>query len=130
MNMKTSHKIAVIFDVDFGMALLELADEMYVWVASSEKNDAAVKAYASQVGISKGVNDPLSSGVTKFEGVTMTPALLDTIWEHHGEYAHEPPLAEMKVIGLALDKHIIEMFEEFDFEVKSSGSTSFEAYSK
>ncbi len=67
--------------------------------------------------------NPLAHGVTKFDGTELTPDLLESIWDHHGEFAHDPPLSRMKIIGLNLDKQLTDLLEEYDLEMCSPGIT-------
>ena len=127
MSAQSSHKIAVVFDPEYGVELLKLAKEMHVWAINSEKNNDVFRAQGS---IPYNDSDPLATGITIFEGSEMTSDFLDTICEHHGEFAHEPPLSEMKIIGLDLDKALVELLEEYDYIVCSNSDREFEVVTK
>lgn len=123
-----SHKIVVVFDPNFGEKLCSLTDQFHVWVTCSKSNDQAIKNYTAQR-CKKGI-DPLAHGVTYFEGTELTPDLLESIWDHHGEYAHEPPLSEMKIIGLELDKALVDLLEVNDFNVRSHSHREIDVVTK
>jgi hypothetical protein len=124
-----SHEIAVVFDPDFGDKLCELTDKFHCWVTSSEANDQAIKSHMKQR-CQQGMN-PLAHGVTEFEGTELTSSLLEDIWDHHGEFSHDPPLSKMKIIGLKLDKRLTDLLEDYDFEVPSTeGTMEFEVVAR
>ncbi len=127
MSNQTSHKIAVVFDPEYGVELLKFAKEMHVWAINSEKNNDVFRAQGS---IPYNDCDPLATGITIFEGSEMTAGFLDTICEHHGEFAHEPPLSEMKIIGLELGKDLVVLLEEYDFNVCSHSDGEFDVVTK
>jgi hypothetical protein len=112
-----NHKIAVVFDPEFGERLCTLTENIHVWTISSQTNDKAIKAYMSQRR-SRG-DDPLAHGITEFEGTDLTPELMETIWDHHGEFTHDPPLSEMMIIGLSLRQPMIDLLYEYGFEIVS-----------
>lgn len=124
-----SNTIVVVFDPDFGERLCALTDEFHVWVTSSEPNDEAIKNHMIQRR-QQGI-DPLAHGVTKFYGTELTSDLLESIWDHHGEFADDPPLSRMRMIGLKLDKQLTDLLEDYDFEVCSpSGTCGFDVITK
>ncbi len=127
MSNRPNHKIAVVFDPEYGVELLKLATEMHVWAINSEKN---YDVFRDQGSIPYIESDPLATGITIFEGTELTPDLLDSIWDHHGEYAHEPPLSEMKIVGLELDKDLVDLLEDYDFNVCSHSDGEFVVVTK
>jgi hypothetical protein len=112
-----NHKIAVVFDPSCGDKLSELMKKFHVWVTRSENNDEVIKRYIEQL-----ESDPMPHGITKFEGTELTPELLENIWDHHGEFAHDPPLSEMIFIGLELQESTIDLLEDFGFKINSHGN--------
>ncbi len=120
-------KIAVVFDPDFGEKLCPLFEKFHVWVTFSKSNDQAINKYLAQKRKEIG---PLAHGITQFEETELTPDLLDEIWEHHGEYSQDPPLSAMKIIGLELDRAIVDLLEEYDFKVCSHSAGEFDVVDK
>lgn len=113
-----THKIAVVFDPTFGDLLCSLAKAVHVWITHSPINDEAIRKYLDQNDFDCD-GDPLASGITKFDGSEITSDLLESIWDHHGDFAHDPPLSEMRIIGLTPDQSLLDLLLEFGFEIVS-----------
>ena len=96
------YRIAIVVDERFGNKVLHLAQTVYVWLIESAENDRSAKLAweAPQRG-----DDPLLCGVTTSkrehgeELDALIIRLLDTIDEHHGEFAHDPEWSEIDVYG-------------------------------
>ena len=117
----SDYAITMVFDPNFGEKLLELAKKECVWIVSSPSNDAAVDLYCEWT---KGeeCTDPLISGVTVFQQIQISRDLLDSVFEHHGEFAHDPPMSKLRIIGLELEDSLSEMLREYGFTIKKDGS--------
>jgi len=119
------HRVSVVFDKDFGSALTELAERSHVWLVDSPANSraAAEVEHRRKVGA-----DALEEGVTVFRAPAGPPpvaldALLELIEDHHGEYAHDPPVDEILVIGLTPNEQLHAVLGEWGYFVASlSGS--------
>lgn len=117
------HKIVVIFDADYGPNLGSLEKDFHIWIKKSEANDETIKNYMS-LREAQGL-DPLAHGITHFDDSSLNPGLLECIWDHHGDFAHDPPLSEIKIIGLELNSSVSELIKNFQFEVTSSTEGEF-----
>ena len=114
------HEIALIFDSEFGDKFRPISDHMHVWLVKSSANEAAFLAYSQRAVPDGDDEDDLSSGVTMFAKPKLDETLLETIWDHHGEYAHQPPLTRITVIGLEPNQQTLAMFGQYDFVFKKS----------
>ena len=96
------HWVAVVFDEDARNFLTSLAQRCHVWLVASDKNTDSARLYWDRAAP---VEDALASGVTVFERKEGQPAaalatVLELIEDHHGEFAHDPPLNEVLIVGL------------------------------
>ncbi len=100
--MTKHHRVAVVFDEHAGAWLAALAARCHVWLVASEENQKAAQDGWQTAGP---VADDLASGVTTFtrEAQRADEALasvLELVEDHHGEFAHDPPVDEILVVGL------------------------------
>ena len=114
----SGHRIAVVFDGSFGDRLQSLARKLHVWIMKSPENEAAVQKYAATVAQTPD-EDPLGrdSGVTIFDGNELTEGLVESIWDHHGEFAHDPPLSAVIVIGKEASQSEESVLAAYGFQV-------------
>lgn len=111
------HRVAVVLDPDFGNKVQMLVSDMHVWLVESPVNvQAAREVWANQCEID---SDDLTTGITLFRasnGATRRDAciaILEDVEDHHGEYAHDPPLSDLLIIGTPLDDSLRGVLEEF-----------------
>jgi len=122
------YRIALVFDKFYGEKLFDLAENLYVWIIGSETNRKYVKDYWDTHPANESI-DPatggrcfrlnLDKGVTMMEDVS-TPfdsELLDDLWDHHGMYAHDPPLSEILVIGLPFTDDVKRTIDDYGLSV-------------
>lgn len=116
-----AYRVGLVVDRRFGDRILKLFRHFHLWVVRSPINSPAIaKAWAA----SGPSDDQLEQGVTSFlAGETETPhqmceRIAETIDEHHGEFAHDPPWSEIEVFGAFLTERLREVFREL-------GATSF-----
>jgi hypothetical protein len=126
MRVEKEHKVILVFDRAFGERLVEMAQKNYVWIIGSPANEIAVRKYASTVRWSEG-EDPLGSGVTTFESAEINEPFMENLWEHHGEYSHNPPLSEIVVIGASLTKTAADAWSEYGFIISQQERDGFTA---
>ncbi len=126
MSIKKEHKIVLVFDPEFGERLIALAQKDYVWIIRTPVNESAVRKYASTVQFLEG-EDPLSSGVTTFGSAEIDGPFMENLWEHHGEYSHNPPLSEIVVIGAKPTKTTLEALFDYGFEICRQADEGFTA---
>jgi hypothetical protein len=115
------HRVGIVLDPEFGGRLSQLARQFHLWVVASETNAPAIRdsrgdATATETG------DPLASGVTSFEpfpgesSEDLCVRILETVDDHHGDLAHDPPWSEIEVHGLGLTPRLRSLFTEFGAE--------------
>ena len=100
--MTKRHRVAIVFAEHARTLLPALACRCHVWLVDSEENQEAAQAYWRGA---KPVDDELASGVTTFTRKTAAPEealdiVLELVEDHHGEFAHVPPVDEVLVVGL------------------------------
>jgi hypothetical protein len=122
--MASLHKIALVFDPSFGGRLSPLAQRLHVWIIRSPINELAVQEYARNAKADDD-EDALSSGVTMFDHGQLDGRLLESVWDHHGEFSHEPPLSEIHVIGTRPTKSALDALAGFGFKVDAEQSDGF-----
>lgn len=98
------HRVALVLDREFGNKVLVLSDRMHVWMLDSPTNRvAAEEVWAGQR--EDDPRDPLEHGVTLFKPTMgRTPAdivveIMGTIFDHHSEWEHSPPMSELEIHG-------------------------------
>ncbi len=100
---ETQHPVAIVLDPAYGDRVAALATKMHVWMCESPANIDAARRFWE--GESKDESDPLATGITTFRPIAgaspeeVCAAILNDVEEHHGEYAHEPPLSAVLVVG-------------------------------
>ena len=124
------YQIALVFDHMYGDKLFNLADKMYTWIIGSKENYSAAKRYWDKFPLKKTFDSvtgcfytemDLDKGVTVMENIS-TPfdcELLNDIWDHHGKYAHSPPLTEILIIGLPLTDQVRMTLDEYGLKIIS-----------
>jgi hypothetical protein len=121
--MTRHHRVAIVFDEHASTLLLALADRCHVWLVESEENAKAAQSYWAR---SRAEDSELASGVTTFaRGAGMPEQALDMALElvedHHGEFAHDPPLSEVLIVGLDPTNAVLGVLREWGFiEIQSS----------
>ena len=103
--------------------LLALADRCHVWLVDSEENTKAAQDYWARA---KTVEDQLASGVTTFVRRAALPEealamVLELVEDHHGEFAHDPPVDEVLVVGAEPTDAVFGVLREWGFtEIQSN----------
>jgi len=115
--MTKHHRVAVVFDEHSSVLLPPLASRCHVWLADSDENQAAAKEYW---GRAEPVDDELASGVTTFTREERLPedaldVALELIEDHHGEFAHDPAVDEVLVIGLKPTEAVISVLRDWGY---------------
>lgn len=100
--MKQHHRVVLVFEEAVESDLAALADKHHVWLVSSKANDGAAERYWATAATA---SDPLAAGVTVFQrkkgdSAAALDAVLELVEDHHGEFAHAPPVDEVVVLGL------------------------------
>ena len=98
------HRVGLVVDTEFGSSIFALAARMHVWVIDSPTNRVDAETIWSRK--SADAAKHLEVGVTLFQSPMGTPPdivvgdILDTIMDHHSEWAHDPPMAELDIYGV------------------------------
>ena len=121
--MTKHHLVAIVFDEHASVGLSALADRCHVWLVESEENQKAAQSYWARA---NPVDDELASGVTIFArgAELLEQALemaLELVEDHHGEFAHDPPVNEVLVVGSEPTDALLGVLREWGFtEIQSS----------
>ena len=108
LRSTSQHPVALVFDGEFGARLVDLAARIHVWALESPVNRAAAERIRSDAPVSS-----LDRGITLFRGAaTDSPAAMladqiGIIAEHHGPFAHDPPMDAVEVYGVAPDAEVL-----------------------
>jgi hypothetical protein len=120
--------VAVIVDPAFGEKLHGVATRFDLWIVPSPENQAAVEAlWREQAG------DRALQAVTIWSSmpdVTSTAewrGMLQDIEIHHGEYAHDPPVSAIEVIGTDPHPQAIQALAEYGYTHLERSSDGFRA---
>jgi hypothetical protein len=123
MNAKPE-RVTIVLDPEFGERLSDLARDAHVWVVDSAQNKVAVEHYMEELK-SRSINaEEQKLTLTIFHRRKLDSGFLETLEDHHGEYAQNPPWSEIEVIGSLLDKQTQELLKDWgfrDFEPTSEG---------
>lgn len=102
----------MVLDPDFGSRLKPLAARLHTWALQSPANMPWIQDVWDHAPTSR--QDPLADGITSFTStVEEAPEdtlvrIVESVDEHHGEYAHDPPWSELEVFGVSLTDRIRE----------------------
>jgi hypothetical protein len=116
MSADKPYSVAIVVDPAFGERLRDLAATQHVWAVESIENRATTEALrATQP------DDGLETGVTLFRpSVGESPIqwcadIIGTVEEHHGRYAHVPPVSVLEVYGAASTPELRAVFARYGF---------------
>lgn len=127
------HEVTVVLDRNFGDRLVALARRRHVWIVESDENVPWARRVWDEPRDEAGA-DPGAAGATSF---TMFPdetpeaafiRILETVDDHHGELAHNPPWSSIEVCGVALEPRVVEALQEYGVTRIEETSGSFVAY--
>jgi len=112
--------VVIVLDPAFGDRILEVGNND-VWITPSEVNRDAANRLRKLV--ENESNAPLVSmwsapraGVTEDEWL----AILQDIEVHHGEYAHDPVVTRLRIIGATPEPHSVAALREYGYtDIKS-----------
>lgn len=125
------HRVAIVTERFIPNDKLEsIVNSMHVWIVDSRTNREYAEAYWQNSGAC--LDDPYSKGITTFEvkdemfGEETIDFIIDTIQDHHSEFAHTPGWSEAHVFGCRLTPSLKELFIEFGFSrFETMDATSF-----
>jgi len=129
MNNKL-HKVALVFELNFDKDLENLSSRLHVWLLDTPEN----RKKAEQIWERDYSKNSLEKGITLFsayENETLEDAcinIMETIFEHHGEYAHSPPMTVLEVYGLSISNRIKQDLEKYGFVSFISNKKGFICY--
>jgi hypothetical protein len=108
-------RVAVVLDPEFGDKLMELATSVHVWAVDSQANKAAADRYVRGLKDRNPCEGEIKLTLTIFSREELDSGFLETLEDHHGEYAQDPPWSEIEVFGGSLVKSTQELLEEWGF---------------
>ena len=128
--MNKPYRIALVFDSNYGEKIVSLAETIYVWAINSTLNLEAAKLFWKLYSSNSYVDAETERTVNEMNtehGVTIFDSafdgdLLATLWEHHGDFAHNPPLSEILVIGLTLTDDVERTINDYDLSIIETGN--------
>ena len=121
--MTKHHRVAIVFDEHASSLVRAIADRCHVWLVESEENMKAAQTCWARA---NPVDNKLVSGVTTFVRGSELPEkalemVLELVEDHHGEFAHDPPVSEVLVVGFEPTDEMLEVLREWGFtEFQSS----------
>ncbi len=115
--MTRHHRVAIVFDEHARAQLSTLARRCHVWVVDSGENQMAAQDFWRQGGPAE---DELAFGVTTFTRSQQDPedalaVVLELVEDHHGEFAHDPPVDEVLVVGLKPTEALLGVLNEWGY---------------
>jgi hypothetical protein len=124
MNTRPN-RVAVVLDPDYGDRLMELARRAHVWAIDSVKNQLAINHFAEDLKNRNATKEEKELSLTIAHLNCLDSAFLETLEEHHGEYAQNPPWNELQVIGAQLDLRIQKILEKYGFTIFENTADGF-----
>ena len=118
--MRTRYRVALVFDEFGAQRISKLAEHCHVWAIESDDNErAARRIWDGQNSDSNGIT--MDRGVTLFSPIGASVvdslrAMIELIEEHHGAYAHDPPVNELIVSGLSLTDDVKSILRQWGYE--------------
>lgn len=125
------HRVGIVLDPEFGKQLSQLARQLHIWVVDSDTNGPAIRDFWANEPTSEETDDPIATGITSFAAIPgetredTCVRLLDTVDDHHGDYAHDPPWSEIEIHGLTLTPRLESLFTDFGAEEFTSTASGF-----
>ena len=117
MNMKTRpQRVAVVLDPNFGDRLTELAKNIHVWAVDSQTNKLAAERYIEELKNRSLGDVEAKLTLTISHRSKLDSDFLETLEDHHSEYAQDPPWSEIEVFGISLDKSTQELLKNWGFQ--------------
>lgn len=115
--MTRHHRVAIVFDEHARAQLSTLARRCPVWAVDSNENQAAAQDFWRQCGPTE---DELAFGVTTFTRTQEAPedalaVVLELVEDHHGEFAQDPPVDEVLVVGLEPTEALLGVLNEWGY---------------
>jgi hypothetical protein len=117
----SAHIVAVVVETDAGARLAELAARVPVWAADTPANRAATEALraAAQQG-----GGPADITLFRVDAERLPDEwvveVLGPLAEHHGERAHDLPLAALELYGVLVMDPLRAALSEHGFDVVTS----------
>jgi hypothetical protein len=105
----------VIFDPNYGDRLIELAKVAHVWATASKQNKVAAERYMTELRGRVPGDEEKKLSLTLTHSEALDSRFLETLEDHHGEYAQDPPWTELQVIGKSLDPKTRKLLEDWGF---------------
>jgi len=106
--------VALVLDPAFGDRLLLLAQQMPVWIVSSEENERAVWRARRSLGDAANITTLLADGDEPGDSACLRG--LYAIDEHHGPMSSGKPYDQVLVFGCEPDLMAPEVMRELGFE--------------
>ena len=104
--------VAIVARPDFSAELPSLAGRMHVWVIDTPENKRAVELIWSSQSYRSG---PIELTTFKGDPENNVVGILETVEDHHSEYAQPGPYDELIVIGQRLTPEARAECEDFGF---------------
>jgi hypothetical protein len=108
--------VFIVLDPAFGDRIIEIGRRNDIWVAPSDVNRDAMDRLRKLV--ENEPNPPLISmwstprtGATEVEWL----GILATIEMHHGEYAHDPAVTRLWIIGVLPEEHVVTALRAYGY---------------
>jgi hypothetical protein len=114
--MAQPHQVAIIFEAEYGDKVADLAERMHVWVVDTPPNrSAAERLWQSNP------EPRMDAGVTTFadSGASLDAQfdeLITLVEDHHGWYAHQPPVTMIRCIGVPLTARVRESLSVYGYD--------------
>jgi hypothetical protein len=131
----SAHRVAIVVDPAFGARLDALAERLHVWVADTPTNRSAAERLW-RLHPPTGTSRDLERGVTTFNvEPSHSPeqwcaAIVGTVDEHHGGFAHNPPVSELEVYGAPPTPEVRAAFAAYGFDEIAATPGGFRAKSR
>jgi hypothetical protein len=109
------HRVVIVVGGGFADEVRRISAECHVWAVRTPEHEAAFSEHRPRS--SAAWNE---RGITLFNGGGDSPEqeLIDvfgTVYEHHGEYSHDPSLDEVEALGAAPSAEVREALAAYGF---------------
>jgi len=122
-----TYRVTLIVDRNYGEELRRIPLGEPVWIIDTPTNHAAIQEFWQDP-----ERQDYLAGVTSFTADDGIPAnevvldMLDTVYEHHGPFSHDPPVDALRIVGAERTREICDWFREEGFTETAGADGDYE----
>lgn len=116
----SADQVILVVDRAYGRRIEELPTSAALWLVDSPENRPFISSLKERF------TTDVRGDLTWFQdSPVLSPAglaaeKLDTIEDHHGEYAQQPPYSRLRILGAEPDPELMAFLQEFGFRQEAA----------